>query len=314
MRIPHRLVQRVCVWFGFKLGMNSKQICVEMKRIFGAHAYSDSSVYGWCAAFRNGRTKLGDLCRPGAPQRARTRRRFCQVRVLLDENCSVSIDRLSESMGISVGSTHRLLHKDLHLKKRCAKMIPHVLTERQRMLRRRFCQDFLRRCRQQHFLKWVITTDEAWFYIREPGNRAETREWISATDNCPQVVMKNRYCKKMMVVPFIDWRGLVDIHYFENKTVNQRKFEPMVREVWSVLRIRRRPQWQQQHRIHCHMDNAPAHRADSVQRALEEMEWRQLPHPPTPLTCRPVTFPLPLPQAQTEGQGIPKLGLVASFP
>ncbi len=191
------------------------------------------------------------------------------------------IDRLSCSVGISVRSTHRLLHKDLQLRKKCAKLIPHVLTERQKMQRRRFCEDFLRRCRCQNFHRWVITTDEVWFYLHEPGSRTENKQWITSQENQPQVPQHERNCKKMMIIPFFNGCGLLDIHYFENKNINQRTFEPVIREVWDVVHNRRgRAVWQQRHKLHLHMDNALAHHGTNVQCALQEMEWRQIPHPP----------------------------------
>ncbi len=65
----------------------------------------------------------------------------------VDENRNISVDELSRTLGISVGSTHRILRKDLNLKKKSAKMIPHRLTPEHCCKRRDFCQDFLRRTR-----------------------------------------------------------------------------------------------------------------------------------------------------------------------
>ena len=207
-----------------------------------------------------------------------------------------------------MGSTHRLLHQDLKLKKRCAKLIPHVLTDHQKLQRRRFCQDFLQRCRLFRFHNWVITTDEAWFYLHEPGSRTENKQWITADENHPQVALRSRNCAKMMVIPFFDIRGLVDTQYFENRTITRRVFEPIIREVWQVLRLRRRAQWQQNHRIHLHMDNAPAHRGRDVRRALLEMEWQQIPHPPYSPDLSPCDFFLfPYLKRKLRGREYPNL-------
>ncbi len=138
MHIPLRLIERVCVWYSLWMGMMPTDIVPAIQRCFGTHAYS-RSIFGWCKAFQDGRTKLSDIWHPGAPQHVHTWHHFRQVKVLLDQNHSISINRLSQSVGISVGSTHRLLHKDLTLKKCCAKLVPHNLTDRHKMLRRRFC-------------------------------------------------------------------------------------------------------------------------------------------------------------------------------
>ncbi len=176
MKIPRQIVQRVCIWFSLRLGRTPSQTLTEMQAVFGNTSYKKSAVYKWHAAFSSRRTKLGDLLRPGAPQRARTRRRIRQCKVIIDNDRHVKVDQISRTLGISHGSTLRILHKDLGLQKRAAKLVPQQLTEEHMRKRRRFCEDFIRRSRlQRHFLNSVMTTDEAWFYVIETRTKQENK-------------------------------------------------------------------------------------------------------------------------------------------
>ncbi len=281
MRIPRCLIQRVCVWFSVKIGAGPKDTYGAIQGAFGAGAYGRSAVYKWHLAFRSGWTKLGDLMRPGAPQRARTRRRIRQCRTILDGDRRITIDKISNSLGISHGSTWRLLHKDLKVSKKCAKMVPHELTPRQCRQRRAFCQDFLRRCRRvPSFLSWIMSTDEAWIYLTQQRSRRENKQWLTATENRPQEPIRSRNCKKLMLIPFIDRKGLVHMEIIRNRTINHTLFLDILQRVLDVIAVRRRGVRLQFHRYLLHMDNAPAHNALPVRRWMEAVEWFQLAHPP----------------------------------
>ncbi len=290
-RIPRRLVQCVCIWYSLRLGKNAKDTAADIDRIFGTCSYKKSTVYKWHTAFRTERTKLGDILRPGAPQRARTRRRMRQCKVIVEDNRRIYIDQLSTRLGISHGSTFRLLHKDLNLKKRTAKLIPHSLTPEHKRKRHEFCQDFLRRVRlQPGFLNTLTTTDEAWFYLIEPRNKQENKQWLTAEDNHPQEPICPRNCKKLLLVPFFDRRGIVHMECLQNQTVKARNFLPLLQRARESLLMRRILMRRQPHRALLHMHNAPAHRAKPVKDWLVSTEWRQLPHPPYSPDLSPCDF------------------------
>ncbi len=291
MKIPRRMVQRVCVWFSMRLGKTAKDTLANMETVFGETSYKKSAVYKWHASFRSGRTKLGDLLHPGAPQRARTRRCIRQCRVLVENNRRIRVDQLSRTLGISHGSTLRVLHKDLGLKKRSAKLVPHQLTEEHKRKRREFCQDFLRRARlQRNFLSSVMTTDEAWFYMMEMRTKEENKQWLPPGADRPQVPRRPRNCKKLLIIPFFDRHGLVHIECLQNQTVKGRTFLLMLQRVQESLFLRRLPVRRNPARALLHMDNTPAHRSCPVQDWLTAVEWRQVPHLPYSPDLSPCDF------------------------
>ncbi len=139
MRIPHRLVQRVCVWFCVKLDLTAKDTLGHLRNFFPGICYSRSTVYRWHLAFAQGRQKLGDFMRQGAPISARTRRNIRRVKALVNQNRRINIDQISNSVGVSHGTVHKILHKDLKLCKKCPKFVPHKLTDAQKAKRLEFC-------------------------------------------------------------------------------------------------------------------------------------------------------------------------------
>ncbi len=274
------------------MGVTAKDCVDAVKLAFGHGTYSRSTIYNWHKAFREGRTKLGDFIQCGAPQRARTRRRIRLCRAMVERKKAICIEELSRTLGISFGSTHKILRTDLHLKKKAAKLVPHKLTDAQCRQKRLFCQDFLWRLRHvPNFLSWVVTTDEAWFYLTETGTKKENMQWLSAQENRAQVPRHPRSCKKLMVIPFFDWRGLLHVEYYHNQTINQTLFRLLLQDVWQHFRTRRGIlYWTQRYRYLLHMDNAPAHRGLTVRRCLEALEWRRLPHPPYSPDLSPCDF------------------------
>ena len=312
MKIPRKIVQRVCIWFSLRLGKTAKDTLADMNTVFQNTSYKRSAVYKWHAAFSSGRTKLGDLLRPGALQRAHTRHAIRQCFVIVENDRRVKVDQISRTLGISHGTALRVLHKDLGLKKRSAKLVPYKLTQEDMRKCREFCQDFIQRvCLQVHFMLSVVTTDEAWFYVLETCTKEENKQWLAAGDDRPQVPRCPRSCKKLLVVPFFDRHGLVHVETLQNQTVKAANLLPLLKHVRHSLllrhlQVRRRPA-----RTLLHMDNALAHRAKPVQDWLIAEEWRQLPHPPYSPDLSPCDFFLfPLLKRRLQGKNygdIPRL-------
>lgn len=61
MCCPHRIAQRICVWFSMRTAEPVAVTLRNIKKYFGDHAYSKATVCQWYKQFQNGRTKVGDL-------------------------------------------------------------------------------------------------------------------------------------------------------------------------------------------------------------------------------------------------------------
>ncbi len=88
-------------------------------------------MFRWYKDFVNGWMKLGDKLRPGPPKSKRTAEKIQECKDLVARNRRMGMHQLSTSLSISYGTTMTILHKDLQLRKKAAKLVPHQLTPAQ---------------------------------------------------------------------------------------------------------------------------------------------------------------------------------------
>ncbi len=225
----------------------------------------------------------------------------------------VGIAQLSRTLSISYGSTFRILHHDLGLKKRASKLIPHELTPAQRCARVKFCVDFLDSYPNGQNLSYLMMTDEAWFYLIEPRTRLGNLQWLRKGEDRAQVPRQPRNCKKVLLIPFFDRNGLVHWEYFIDQTVTKELFKPLLQRVRESLEIR--CLWLLSRRVapeyKLHMDNAPAHRSYLVRDALADMNWPRMKHPAYSPDLSPADFFLfPLIKRALRGRKFPTVELL----
>ncbi len=297
MRIPQRLVQRVCVWYSMQLGDPATKTFSDMQRIFGNTVYSRTSVFRWHKDFRDGRTKLGDMFRKGGPKLARnaTMISSCKRKVL--RNKCTGIHKLARSLSISYGSVHTILHKDLKMRKRAAKLVPHNLTPAQARSCLDFCRNFVAEVdRDASFLNWIVTCDESYFHMYDHRSNFESKEWLTRDENHPQVFRRPRSTPKVMFVPFFDRRGLVYSEFVDVGTVSGCVFNGILNRMHArILPRRGLIVWRHRNNYKLHMDNASAHTCDLVQGSLTNLNFPTLKHPaysPDLSPCDFFLFPL----------------------
>ncbi len=85
MRVPHKLAQRICVWFSMKTGDPPAISHQKIQEAFQGNAYSKSMIFRWHKDFREGRSKVGDLFR-GGNKTARTFDNMVTCAKSLDED------------------------------------------------------------------------------------------------------------------------------------------------------------------------------------------------------------------------------------
>ncbi len=265
-----------------------------MQFVFCKKCYSRCSVFRWYKDFASGRLKLGDKLRSGAPRSKRTPAKIQECKRQVEANCKIRVHHLSENLSISYGTTMSILHKDLSLRKKAAKLVPHQLTPADVRKRIEFCTNFVTvygaRPRGLH---WIITTDESWFHVYDPLSKMESMEWWSKGDERPQIMRRERSVKKVMFIPFFDDSGLVHFEIFENQTINKEVFLHLLLRVRDSIRARHGSRvWTRCREYHLHMDNAPAHHSRIVQDTLAFMEWPVFKHPPYSPDLSPCDFVL----------------------
>ncbi len=79
---------------------------------------------------------------------------------------------------ISTGSAHSILTKDLDLRKKAPKFVPHLLTNDQKDTCVCLSRDNLHSCEDPLFLWGIITGDESWFSVLEPEQKHKSCRWL----------------------------------------------------------------------------------------------------------------------------------------
>ncbi len=206
-----------------------------------------------------------------------------QVKALVVADRRVTVSSLAAQTGIPHSSIRSILHKDLKLKKKCARFIPVHRTPRHIRLRFDISSMMLRIVRENPgTLKRIITMDETWVYTYDPLSRAQSSEWLSAGDPRPQIPRRGRAVGKMLLVSFFDWRGMLYYELLRNQTMNTTVFLQILTRLQAAINVRR-----PRRRLQLHMDNASPHNARDTKMRLLLTGLRRVPQPP----CSPDLAP-----------------------
>ena len=87
----------------------------------------------------------------------------------------MSVKDTASCTGISEGSVQTILKKRLDLRKVCAGLVPHLLTEEQKTQRLKCAREFLKTYKDcnSRVISNLLTGDETWVHMFEPQRRAD---------------------------------------------------------------------------------------------------------------------------------------------
>lgn len=148
----------------WKLGLTAKPIHDELEAAHGDSAPSFDTVARWIRRFSDGSTSTQDESRSGRPSSSVTNEKIAQAATIVELDRSITLRFLSLELDISYGSAHTIMHEHLRKSKRCARWIPHLLTEDQKAERVHVCQEWLEMFKNdgRRRLSDVVTGDECW--------------------------------------------------------------------------------------------------------------------------------------------------------
>lgn len=130
-----QLEQRANILFCFKLGWTFKDIKAALTQVYQERTLCDASIYHWICEYQKGCTRVVDKQRSPRNKSSRSRANVRRVEDMVEQDRSITIARMSFQSGISATSIHRILKLDLHLVKKCAIFVPHVLEEQHKECR-----------------------------------------------------------------------------------------------------------------------------------------------------------------------------------
>ena len=178
--------------------------------------------------------------------------------------------QIAETVGISIGSAHSILHDDLCLSKLSARWVPKALRPNQLNLRSELSTTILLKIEDEdHFFDRIITGDETWVYQHDPETKQQSKQWLLRGSSGPIKFKFERSVKKVMATVFWDSKGVVLVDFIEGKkTVTGAYYVEVLKKLRAKL-AEKRPG-----KLHCgilfHHDNAPVHSSRIVKDVLRE--------------------------------------------
>ena len=296
---------RAMMFYDFMQGKSFQESSEILTRCFGDQAPSRSMVYKWFKEFQFGRRSLEDSDRHGRPISVTTDGNVNDVKTLIKENPRITEDEIKDTLNLSSGSLDRILRCHLCVRKRCARWVPHQLTEEQKRGRIDWCLYMLRKFDggRSDRVSNIVTGDETYVYQYDPETKQQSSVWLFPGETPPVKFKRSRSVSKQMIAVFFAKSGHVaTVPLLERKTVNAEWYIntclPKVFEAWSA----RRPRTGTRHLL-LHHDNASAHTAAATLDFLQENQVQLVTHPPYSPDLAPCDFFLfPLVKKELKGK------------
>lgn len=209
-----------------QLGIKPCDIYDELTAVWGK-VKSFSTVYRYAQNASDGIDTLVDG-RPGNSGRipsATSETQILKVKELINNDNKISIECISQIVGISTGSVFTIIHEKLKLKSIAVKWIPYELSEGNKE----------RRVDAAKHWKWIIPrkwesmcfVDEKIMYLRSIGKRRSNRCWIGASgdESQSQRVGRSQFDKKVMIMAAVTFTGKFHIEVLKaGETVDSQRY------------------------------------------------------------------------------------------
>ncbi len=284
--ISDKLVQRINIAFCVKLGWTVPQTTAALQAAHGVNLLSKSRIRHWHRQFRLGRTTLVDLQRRPKTRTGHSQTNIDAVKRVVDGDRRLTVAALSTQTGIPPATVHQILRKDLKLERKCARIVPKLLSPAQLRERLHSAQTMLRAIRRSDkVLKTVVTMDESWMYMYDPELHSQSSQWLAQGEDRPTVSRRPRVVGKSLLVSFFDHKGMVHHEYLRHQRVNSAVFIRILSRL-KVSMQNRHPnvKWI------LHMDNASSHTSRLTRLYMLLTGMRAMPHPPNSPDLAPSNY------------------------
>jgi len=140
-----KIEYRVVIKFFVKEGLTPNEIHLKFINVYGDSSPSFSTIKKWAAEFKRDRTSLEDDPREGRPKSATTPEIIEQVHDMVLDDRWMKVRKTAETIGISKERVEYILHKELDMRKLCARRVPHLLTADHKRTRMKISEQCLER-------------------------------------------------------------------------------------------------------------------------------------------------------------------------
>ncbi len=246
VNFQRRLEQRTNIKFCQKLGWGPLHTWRALKHVYQNGTLSMTQVRMWLKRFGAGNDNIKDHPRSGQPSRRQGK--VQQIAAAVGEDHRKTLAQLSREVDLPATSVQRVLTKDLNLTKIAPKFVPHILNDRQHAHRVAICQQNLESVHtEKYFLEKIITRDECWVSCYENESKIESCEWVFRGEPRirPIKALHSPSPKKVMLILFCDFSGLLLIHYVpKNETVDSDYYIAVLKKLKDRIRHKRPGMWQ----------------------------------------------------------------------
>lgn len=287
------VAQRIIIKFLTREGVKATEIFQRLTAQFGDQTLSRTRVFAWHKEFKEGREHAENQGHDRRPRTSITDENIRAVRDILADDRRARVSDIAEQVGISYGSCQAIITNDLQFRKVCARWVPRLLTEIQRLGRLEVCQRHTARFAKEGdaFLSRIVTCDETWVHHYTPESKQASMEWRRKGEGAPVKAKTRLSAGKVLSTVFFDRRGILLIDFLhERRTINAAYYCELLNEVRAAYRRKRRDQPIRE--VILLHDNARPHTAALTVSKLREMHWTQLDHPPYSPDLSPCDFHL----------------------
>jgi histone-lysine N-methyltransferase SETMAR len=133
------------------------------------------------------------------------------VKVIVKENCRVTVNEVAAHMDMNHRSTHRIVHDVLQFHKVSARWVPRQLTAKLKKRRVDAWQEILKRFEAEGdgFLGRIVTGDETRVQYHQPETKKASEEWHHTSSPKPNKFRTQSSAGKVMLTLFWDKRGVI---------------------------------------------------------------------------------------------------------
>ncbi len=291
--------QRVNLKFLCKAGYKPIDCWRRLRQVFQGDVMSQTQVRVWWKRFKAGEEVTRDRPKSGQPCSKRTRPNTQLIQGLLGVDNRRSVRGLADETGISRGTVWTILKKDLKLRRRSARFVPHLLTPEQKAFRKHLCKENLALMRADpgEFLAKVVMTDETWIATFEPETKRQSAAWVLPNERPPQKARRQRGQRKTMMTVFFDFQGVIHVEFLRpGGTIKSEEYCQSLMRMKEAIQRKRPHLWvrngEGNRSFLLHQDNAPAHVAVPTLAKFGEWGIDLLAHPPYSPDLAPCDFTL----------------------
>ena len=270
---------RAVILYLYLKGKTGNEIHGELADVYGSSAPSYAQVKFWVGEFKCGRMSSEDEARSGRPLNATDEEMCKKVRDLVYSDRRIQVEEIAQTLGISHSSVSTILHEHLGMRKLTARWVPKSLSDEQMATRASVCSALLKRFRSKDdFLLRLVTVDETWVHYYEPGNKAQSRQWVGPGSPRPKKFKTQASAGKVMATVFWDAQGVIMLDFLAKKsTITGAYYANLLDQLRTAIREKSRGKLSKG--ILLQQDNARVHTCKIAMDAVERNGYELIPQP-----------------------------------